>query len=116
MIQLPTMSEINFNDFLKVEIRVGQVVAASSPDWSNKLLEFKVNFGDEIGEKTIFSGIKKWHQPEFFIDKKFLFVTNLPERKMGEGISQGMMLMVDNEEKPELIVLSSEAEIGQRVA
>jgi len=49
---------INYPDFEKLDLRVGKVVAASNPDWSEKLLEFKVDFGEEIGEKTILSGIK----------------------------------------------------------
>lgn len=91
---------IEYPDFEKVDLRVGQVVAASSPDWSEKLLEFKVDFGAEIGEKTILSGIKKWYQPDEFIGNFYVFVVNLAERKMGEGVSQGMMIMSDEEDQP----------------
>lgn len=110
------MENIEFNDFLKVDLRVGEVISAIAPEWSNKLLEFQVNFGEEIGQKTILSGVKQWYEPEFFINKKFIFVINLPERKMGEAVSQGMMLMVDNEEKPTLIILPDEAVVGANLA
>jgi methionyl-tRNA synthetase len=73
-------------------------MAASAPEWSQKLLEFKVDFGSEIGEKTILSGIKQWYQPEEFVGKLYVFVINLAERKMGEGVSQGMMIMGDSPE------------------
>ena len=110
------MSEvIQFADFSKVEIRVGQIVAAEIPDWSNKLLQFTVNFGEELGQRTIFSGVKKWYAPEDFLQNKFLFVVNLAPKKMGEAVSQGMMLMMDAEDRPELIALPESAPVGAAV-
>lgn len=103
---------IHYPDFEKLELRVGVVVAANAPDWSEKLLEFEVDFGTEIGVKTILSGVKAWYQPEEFLGKKFIFVINLAERKMGEGVSQGMMLMTDNGERPYIIPLSDEHQAG----
>ncbi|NCN87707.1 MAG: methionine--tRNA ligase [Candidatus Pacebacteria bacterium] len=103
---------IEYSDFEKVDIRIGKVIASSSPDWSNKLLEFTVYFGEEIGEKTIFSGIKKWYAPDDFIGNYYLFVVNLAERKMGEGVSQGMMLMSDEEEKPIPFPITKQVEEG----
>jgi len=103
---------IQFNDFLKVEMRVGIVTRVIVPDWSEKLLEFRVDFGSEIGEKTIFSGVKQWYSEIDFLNKKFPFVVNLAERKMGPSVSQGMMMMVDNTDKPILITLDDQAELG----
>lgn len=103
---------IQFTDFLKVEMRVGVVIEVKVPDWSEKLLEFRVNFGEEIGEKIIFSGVKKWYSETDFLNKKFPFVVNLAERKMGPAVSQGMMMMVDSQDKPILIVLDAQAELG----
>ncbi len=94
---------IQYPDFDKLDIRVGKVIDASAPDWSNKLLEFTVDFGEELGEKTILSGVRKWYSPEDFIGSSFLFVVNLAERKMGEGVSQGMMLMADEDDVPTII-------------
>ena len=91
----PIAPTIEYPDFQKLDIRVGHVKSASSPEWSNKLLEFKVDFGPEIGERTILSGVKKWYSPDDFIGNFYLFVVNLAERKMGKGVSQGMMLMAD---------------------
>ena len=105
-------SVITYEDFDRIEMRVGKVLEASSPEWSKKLLEFHVDFGGDIGIKTIFSGIKAWYEPEFFIGKNFPFVINLAERKMGEGISQGMMIMADSSEKPIVMPLEDSIEIG----
>lgn len=86
---------INYQDFDKVDIRVGKVISATDPEWSEKLLELTVDFGQEIGQKTILSGVKKWYTPADFQGNLYPFIINLEERKMGQGVSQGMMLMVD---------------------
>lgn len=85
--------EVKFSDFIKLDMRVGLVVEAKDPDWSNKLLELTVDFGKEIGRRTIFAGVKGIYTPEYFIDKKGVFVVNLEAKKMGRSESQGMMLM-----------------------
>lgn len=104
---------IEYTDFEKLDIRVGKILSATVPEWSEKLIEYKVDFGPEIGEKTILSGIKAWYTPEDLIGKKFTFIVNLAERKMGESVSQGMMLMVVPEnEKPILIEVSADAQEG----
>ncbi len=106
---------INYTDYEKMEIRVGRVVEAKSPDWSEKLLEFEVDFGQEIGRRTIFSGIKKYYNPEFFKGRMYIFVVNLAEKKMGQGISQGMMLMVDDASKPFPIEIIDPVKEGSEV-
>lgn len=103
---------IQYPDFEKLDLRVGKILEASAPEWSEKLLEFKVDFGEEVGIKTICSGIKKWYEPEQFIGKSYVFVVNLAERKMGESISQGMMVMADSEERPVVIPVPDEVESG----
>jgi len=113
--------EITYADFDKLDIRVGTVVKAFVPEWSEKLLEFEVDFGQEsgIGTRTILSGVKKWYGPEDFEGKQFVFLVNLAAKKMGPGESQGMMLMADtvngnpgDVEKPTLIPLSEKVEDG----
>lgn len=107
------MSEtIQFDDFLQVEMRVGLVTEVLVPDWSEKLLELKVDFGAELGQRTIFSGVKKYYTEADFLNKKFPFVVNLAPRKMGPSVSQGMMLMVDHSDRPVLITLDVQTELG----
>lgn len=103
---------IEYSDFEKIEFRVGKVIQVSAPDWSNKLLEFTVDFGSEIGTKTILSGVKAWYTEADFLGQNFIFVLNLAERKMGKGVSQGMMLMADSEPQPVLCPVPSEIELG----
>lgn len=91
------MSEINFDDFAKVELRVGQVIEANEPEWSHKLIEQKVDFGEEIGQRTIFSGLRAWYSAADFVGKSFVYVTNLAPKKMGDAESEGMILAVEDE-------------------
>ncbi len=84
---------IEFSDFEKLDLRVGKIIEASEPEWSNKLIEMKIDFGAEIGQRAIFAGIRKFVNFTDLIGKKYVFVVNLAERKLGEGISQGMMLV-----------------------
>lgn len=89
---------ISYDDFSKLDIRVGTIISATAPEWSEKLLRFEVDLGEEIGTKIILSGIKAWYQPEEFVGKQYIFVVNLAERKMGPEFSQGMMLMADGDQ------------------
>lgn len=101
---------ISYDDFDKIDIRIGTILAATNPDWSKKLLRFEVDFGEE-GKRIIFSGIKTWYTPEDFIGKQFPFLLNLAPKKMGEEESQGMMLMADGE-KPIVFHLNETVQTG----
>ncbi|NCN45343.1 MAG: hypothetical protein COU63_01315 [Candidatus Pacebacteria bacterium CG10_big_fil_rev_8_21_14_0_10_36_11] len=103
---------IEYSDFEKLDIRIGKIIAAAAPEWSQKLLEFRVDFGAEIGEKTILSGIKQWYQPEDFIGNSYMFIVNMAERKMGDSISQGMMIMADGDDQPVPFSLKPEVAAG----
>jgi len=111
-----TLQEIAFTDFMKVDMRIGQVLAVEVPEWSEKLLQLTVDFGEEIGQRTIFSGIKAYYQVEDLLNHKFPFVVNLAPRKMGPSVSQGMMLMVDAADKPLLIPIADEVVVGAPLA
>jgi methionyl-tRNA synthetase len=88
---------IEFADFEKLDLRVGKILEASEPEWSNKLIEMKIDFGAEIGTRVIFAGIRKFVNFSDLIGKKYVFIVNLAERKLGEGTSQGMMLVAGDE-------------------
>jgi methionine--tRNA ligase beta chain len=111
-------SSIKFDQFLAVDIRVGTILQASLPDWSDKLIELKVDFGQEIGQRTILAGLRKWYQPEDFIGKQSIFVVNLEPRRMGPGVSEGMILAAQDdqpESTPQLLLQSNLAPAGSRL-
>ncbi|MCL2110550.1 methionine--tRNA ligase [Microgenomates group bacterium] len=87
---------ITIDELARVDLRAGKVLAASAPEWSKKLIKQEVDFGEEIGKKIIFSGLRKWYEPEDFVGKTLVYVVNLPARKMGEEESQGMILAVED--------------------
>lgn len=103
---------INFEDFAKLDIRVGKVLTVVAPEWSRKLLELTVDFGEEIGQRTILAGIKEWYQPEDIEGKTMLFLVNLEEKKMGQGVSQGMMIAADDGQKAIVIELPDDLKAG----
>jgi methionyl-tRNA synthetase len=92
------MTEISIETLSQVEIRIGTITAVSIPEWSKKLLQLEVDFGPEIGQRTIFSGIKQWYQPAELLGLQAPFVVNLAPKKMGEALSHGMMMMADGEQ------------------
>lgn len=103
--------DITYEDFQKLDIRIGNITEASIKEGSEKLLRFVVDFGSEIGQRVIFSGIRKYYQPEEFINKKYPFVINMPAKKMLDEESQGMMLLVDSD-KPIPIMPCEEVILG----
>lgn len=102
---------ISFDDFMKLELRVGKVLEATLPTWSNKLIEQKVNFG-VLGVKTIYSALREWYQVSDFEEKKFVYVTNIPPRKMGEKVSEGMIVAAQGKNGPERWEVSDEVKEG----
>lgn len=103
---------ISYGDFEKLDIRAGKIVAASIPDWSNKLVRYEVDLGEEIGKKILFSGIAKWYTPEEMLGRIIPVIVNMYPKKMGSEESQGMAIMADSEERPKLIFLDESVVSG----
>jgi methionine--tRNA ligase beta chain len=106
---------IDYNYFDGLDIRVGQVVESDLPEWSDKLIRYVVDLGNEIERRVLFSGIREWYTPEDLLGKKLPVIINMKPKKMGQEISEGMALMIDSAEKPVMIFLSDEALPGDVV-
>ena len=87
--------EVSFDDFEKLDIRVGHIKDCQKIKKSNKLLQFTIDDGSGT-DRTILSGIAKFYEPEQLIDKDVLFVANFAPRKMMGIESQGMILSAVN--------------------
>ncbi len=86
----PIKAQIAFEDFEKLDIRVGTIAAVSDVDKSDKLVRLTVDFGDH--RRSILAGIKRERQdPREIEGRQALFVVNLPEREMAAEVSQGML-------------------------
>jgi methionyl-tRNA synthetase len=88
---------ISIEDVLKVDMRIGNIVACETVEGSDKLLKLQVNFG-ELGQRQIFSGVRKYYNPEDLIGTQGVFIVNLKPRKMMGMLSEGMMLFATGEE------------------
>ena len=87
-------AEISFDDFMKVELKVGEIIACEKVPKSSKLLHETVKFGNET--RSIVSGIAKHYTPEEMVGKKVVFVTNLAPRTVCGVLSEGMILCAED--------------------
>ncbi|MBD9376475.1 methionine--tRNA ligase [Pseudoxanthomonas sp. PXM04] len=85
-------SHIGIDDFAKLDLRIGKVLACEFVDGSDKLLRFELDAGD-LGKRQIFSGIRaSYGEPEKLVGRNVVFIANLAPRKMRFGLSEGMIL------------------------
>jgi methionyl-tRNA synthetase len=92
----PLKSEIVYDDFAKLDIRIGKVLTAEKMEKSDKLLKLTVDTG--IDTRTILSGIAKHYSPEDMVGKQVTLIANLAPRKMMGLESQGMILMAEDKD------------------
>lgn len=105
-------NEITIDDFDKVKIQVGQILSVEPVKGSNKLLMFKLDFGDGK-ERQILSGIRKFYpDASELLDKKVLAVTNLKPRKMLGHLSEGMLLSSEKDGQVKLALVGDEHSVG----
>ncbi|MBI2039603.1 methionine--tRNA ligase subunit beta [Candidatus Microgenomates bacterium] len=105
---------INFDDFAKVELKVGTVLKAEEVEGSEKLIELKVDLGEEE-PRQILAGVKQWYKPEDFIGKQVVVVANLESRKMMGLESQGMMLAADTTDGPIFLTVPKKVPPGTKI-
>ena len=91
---VPVADNIPYDDFLKLDIRVGKVLDCMKVPKADKLLQFKID--DGMGGRTIVSGIAKYYNPEDLVGKEVCFVANFEPRKLKGVMSQGMILSAEN--------------------
>ncbi len=87
-------SNIEFDDFMKLDVRVGTVLECNKVPKANKLLQFLID--DGLEKRTIVSGIAQHYKPEELVGKQVCFVANLAPRKLKGVVSEGMILSAEN--------------------
>lgn len=90
----PVAENVAFDDFLKMDIRVGTVLECTKVPKADKLLQFKID--DGMGGRTIVSGIAKHYNPEDLVGKQVCFIANFEPRKLKGIMSEGMILSAEN--------------------
>lgn len=94
MVEIQDKSTIQFDDFTKIELKVGTIVNAEKVPKADKLLKLSIDIGHE--KRTILSGIAQQFNPEEILNKQVVVLTNLAPRKMRGVESQGMVLMAED--------------------
>ena len=114
-IEMEDSNLINIKDFAKVELRVAKIVKAEGIEEADKLIKLHLDVGD-LGERTVFAGIKSAYDPESLNGRHVVLVANLESRKMKFGVSEGMVLASSNDEGSIYLISPDEgAKPGQLV-
>ena len=110
----PMKDEVTFDDFSKMDIRVGQVMSAEKVEKADKLLKLTVNTG--IDTRTVVSGIAEHYSPEDVVGQKVSILMNLAPRKIRGVESQGMILMAEDDEgKLSFVAPTKDMEAGGEI-
>ena len=104
-----TGMEIPFDDFVKLDIRVGKVIKAEQIAGSRNLIKMMVDFGSEKRQSV--AGLLQYYKPEELVDKKYAFVLNLQRRKF-MGVESQCMVLAAEDDKGNVILLKPEKDIG----
>lgn len=109
-------SQIKYDVFDKVEIKVAEVIDADFVEGADKLLKFRLDAGDK-GHRQILSGIREFYpDPSVLIGKKVCIIANLKPRKMKGEVSQGMILSAEHEGKLQVVFAPEDAANGSEIA
>ena len=106
--------EIPFNDFMKLELRIGKVEKATLISGSKNLLKLIVDFGSEKRQSV--AGLLRYYKPEELVGKKFVFILNLQRRKL-MGIESQCMVLAAEDNEGNVILIGPEKDIaaGSRI-
>ena len=104
---------ISFDDFAKVDIRVGTVLAAEKVDGSDKLIRLHIDIGNE--ERQILTGMQAYYQPEDFVGKQVPVLVNLAARTMMGEESHGMLVAIQGEDGPVFLTPDKPLKNGSRL-
>ncbi len=105
------MSEISFDDFMKVDIRVGRVVKAEPfPEARKPALKLWVDYGGEVGVKKSSAQITVHYEAEELVGKQVLGVVNFPPRQIGPFMSEALVLGIPDE-AGEVVLLTPDKDV-----
>ena len=106
--------EISFDDFMKLDVRIGEVEEATLIPGSRNLLKLIVDFGSEKRQSV--AGLLRYYKPEELVGKKFVFILNLQRRKL-MGIESQCMVLAAEDNEGNVILIGPEKDIaaGSRI-
>ena len=111
------MDSISFDDFLKVDIRVGRVLRAEPyPEARKPAIKMWIDFGAEIGERKTSAQVTKYYTPEGLVGRQVLAVVNFPPRQIGKFMSEVLVLgLPDKDGEVVLIGPDQDVPLGGRM-
>nr|WP_217354007.1 tRNA-binding protein [Ruegeria arenilitoris] len=105
------VSEITFDDFLKVDIRVGEVIRAEPyPEARKPAIKMWIDFGDEIGERKTSAQVTAHYDPSTLVGKQVMAVVNFPPRQIGRFMSEVLVLGLPDE-NGEVVLIGPDGEV-----
>jgi methionyl-tRNA synthetase len=109
-VEISHKPEIEFDDFEKIELKIGKIISSEKVENANKLLKFSVDFGGEV--RTIVSGVAEHYSPEEMLGKQVIVVMNLKPRKIRGIESQGMILYAYANDEKEFCFVTPQKDIS----
>lgn len=106
--------QVHYDDFAKLDIRIGQIIAAEMVPDADKLIKCTVDLG-ELGQRTIVSGMAQWKKPEELVGKRLPYIVNLAPRMLRGVESQGMLLAASDENGVALLVPERDVPLGTKL-
>ena len=108
------MAEISFQEFKKLDMRVGKVLEAEQIPGSRNLIRMIVDFGTE--KRQAVAGLLRWYKPEDLVGKKYAFLLNLERRKF-MGVESQCMILAAEDSRGNVVTLQPEKdiEVGSRI-
>lgn len=102
--------EVSYEEFQKLDLRVGRIAETNQIPGSRNLIRILVDFGEE--KRQAVAGLLQWYTPESLINKKCVFILNLPKRKLMNVESQCMILAAEDK-KGNVVFLQPEKDIAE---
>ncbi|HKZ45575.1 MAG TPA: methionine--tRNA ligase subunit beta [archaeon] len=104
------MEEISYDEFQKLDLRIGKILEAAQIQGSRNLVKLIVDFGTE--KRQAVAGISQWYKPEQLIGKKYMFILNLQKRKL-MGVESQCMIFAAEDSKGNIVLVQPEKDIEE---
>ena len=102
--------EITFEEFKKLDLRIGRIIDANQIPGSRNLVRILVNFGTE--KRQAVAGLLQWYKPQDLLNKECVFILNLQKRRV-MGVESQCMILAAEDDKGKVVVLQPEVEIAE---